>query len=93
MTKTQKVIVLATAALIIATFLYPPYYYFSRSAENNMTNLTYSGWDWIFHVNKTTFDNPYFHFYRIRFDIMSLEILGVLVLSGAAFLVTKKRKT
>ena len=49
--------------------------------------VNYSGWTWITNLN--THDDQITAY--VRFDILSLEIIGVLVLAGAGFLITKKK--
>jgi len=101
MTKTKKIIVLATAVLILCAILYPPYQKFCQCISEGKTNtdLSKTGWDWIFNVNKTSFKSqtePYmaswFWYSQITFNILSVEIFGILVLAGEGLLITKKAK-
>jgi hypothetical protein len=83
MTLTRKVIIIGAALLIIFAVMYPPYY----------SELTSDNWIWInpgwkFIVNLV--DHPT-KAPKIRFDILTFEIFGILVVAGAAFLVSKKR--
>ena len=97
MTKARKIIVLAAAVLMIVAVLYPPYYQFIHSTDDNITRIVDTGWESIIDVSKNdskSYANPYYtvSFYsKIRFDILGLEIFGILVLTGAGVLITKKR--
>jgi hypothetical protein len=97
MTKTQKIIILAAAVLIILSLLYPPYYAINRLSDDLKGLIVKSGWGWISMINridKYPFEatgNMVITNYKIRFDVLSLEIFGILVLAGAAHLTTKKR--
>jgi hypothetical protein len=98
MTKAQKIIVLVAAVLMIVAVLYPPYYLFIHSTDDNITRIVDTGWEWIIDVSKIdskSYAKPYYtvSFYsKIRFDILGLEIFGILVLAGAALLITNKAK-
>jgi hypothetical protein len=93
-TKTQKIIVLSAVVLIIAAVLYPPYYRVRHAVTRNYDTTIESGggWEWIFEVNKisqnyaTESSRDY-----VRFDILGLEIFGILVLAGAALLIAKHK--
>ena len=96
MTKTQKIIVLAAAVLIIAAILYPPYNFFTLSpdTERHQWRLTHSGWTWITAMGPSneSFNGRYSFVYRkIGYDRLSMEIFGIFVLAGAGLLITKKR--
>lgn len=55
------------------------------------------GWTWIFEVSKIEkvdtagVAGMASMRYYVRFDILGLEVLGILVLAGAALLITKKQ--
>jgi len=84
MTNKQKTIVLVAAILIVAAILYPPFY-----SNYSKGEWTYAGSGWMF-IGKLVKDYPRY-FPKVRFDILGLEILGILVLAGAALLISKKR--
>lgn len=80
MTKTQKVIVMTAAFLIMVAVIYPPFY--SQFDEGEWSS---SGWKSIVNLVEHRENVP-----KIRFDVLFLEIFGILVLAGAALLITKK---
>jgi hypothetical protein len=101
MTKAQKIIVLAAASLIIISILYPPYLRIATlvhpSSGQETSSASERGWTWIFKTGgierePVTVDDVLVTRNELRFDILSLEIFGILVLAGAALLVTKKGK-
>lgn len=83
MTKTQKVIVLAAAIIILFAILFPPYYISILNFNQFVNGQRLSGWKWIGMIRGSE---------KIRFDMLRLEIFGVVVLAGAALLITKKAK-
>jgi|APFre7841882630_1041343.scaffolds.fasta_scaffold272647_1 hypothetical protein len=85
MTKAQKIVILAAAVLILCAILFPPYYTYW---EDRNWEYSFSGWVFIFKLVKTS---PFFH-PKIQYDIFALEIFGILVLTGAALSIAKKRK-
>jgi len=100
MIKSQKVIVIAAIFLIIIASLFPPY---KEPELNDRGELT--GWHvkWEFNKNLRDLINPpiyespdgwksiemweYIDFTALKY----LEILGIVVLAGVAFLINKKR--
>jgi hypothetical protein len=90
MTKTQKIIVLAAAVMIIAAVLYPPCNLITMFPADDGPKLilSYSGWNWI---TRLLDNNEHQVTAYVRFDILSLEIFGILVLAGAGLLITKKK--
>jgi hypothetical protein len=102
MIKTQKKTVLIAAILIIFSIIYPPYYRHELSVSSPISSyiemkIIYSGWASIFSKEFKAEDGEYegtttyYRFSEIRFDILGLEIFGILVLATAVFLVSKKR--
>lgn len=107
LTKTQKIIVISAAVLITITILFVPYRTIESTLEMTspidnriITQIRTidAGYDLIFSLAlaqsiKSTEDDLRIVSQKtiIQFDILSLEIFGILVLAGAAFLVTKKR--
>jgi hypothetical protein len=75
---------MAAAILILCAILYPPYYSKYKEGEWTYSN---SGWIFIYDFVK----NYRKFFPKIRFDILSLEIFGILVMAGAGFLISKKK--
>lgn len=97
MTKLAKIIFLTTAALIMLSILFPPFFYVGDIQTNSevRTVISKSGWGFLFFMNKINYktgsESATILRYIIRFDILSLEIFGIVVLGGAAFLLSKKR--
>ena len=96
MARTQKVIVLTAAVLIIAAIIYSPYNLFTISPDTEppQWRLTYSGWTWITAMgpaNEIFNGRNLFVYRKMGYDRLSMEIFGILVLAGMAFLITKKR--
>jgi hypothetical protein len=84
--------------LILCTILFPPYYAIRTHAKYfNEKWLSKAGWAWLPDLNKV--DQEFFKEtsstvvtnYLIRFDILGLEIFGILVMSGAVFIITKNK--
>jgi len=86
MTKTQKIIVLAVAVLILIAVIYPPYIQ-STWAQNGWSPQK-QGWTWI---GQLGYPQPNINV-KIRFVVFGLEIFGILVLAGAAMLVCKIKR-
>jgi len=86
MTRTRKIIVLASVVLIIIALAFPPcdrwIEWPSRDAPEQV------GWTWIGKMGVR--GSPEYR--RIRWDVLSGEVIGILVLAGAAYLVSKKVK-
>ena len=107
MTKTQKIIVIISAVLIAITILFIPYRTIETTLETTSTmdsrimvqkKTVDAGWDFIFNLAlaesiKSAEDNLRIVSQKtiIQFDVLSLEIFGILVLAGAGLLITKKR--
>jgi ABC-type phosphate transport system permease subunit len=96
MTKAQKVIIAAAAALSIAAILYPPYIFFTISPDTEppQWRLTHSGWTWITAMGPSNeiFNGRYSFVYRkIGYGMLSMEIFGTLVLAGAALVIARKK--
>jgi hypothetical protein len=83
MTMTRKVIIIASALLMIFAVMYPPSY--SELTSDNWTWIN-PGWRFIVNLLDHPTKAP-----KIRFDVLTLEILGILVIAGAAFLVSKRK--
>jgi len=79
--KTHRIIINAAAFLIVFAIIYPPYY--STMTDGIWIN---PGWKIIVSLMDCPTRVP-----KIRFDILAIEIFGILVLAGAALLITKKR--
>jgi hypothetical protein len=98
MTKRQKTIILTAAGLIILSLLYPPYYRIGHviATGKEVTVMVDGGWEPIFDLsiieNKGGSGGYMSIRTKVRFDILSLEILGILVLSGAASIISKKSR-
>ena len=93
MTKTQKIIVLAAAVLLAAAIFYPPYNLFVVGTEPPQWQLAHSGWTWITNMgaSQEMFNGIMSFVYRkVQFFTLIVEIFGILVLAGAALLITKK---
>jgi hypothetical protein len=103
MTKTQKIIVMVAAVLIFLAVVYPPYNRIRKTTRGDTVNTQIIYLAWGFAFSKTFQPKSGLSEYsdgslgnrndysKIRFDILSLEIFGILVLAGAAYLITKKR--
>lgn len=97
MTKAQKIIVLAAAVLIIAAVLFPPYWDYIIDKQGHITGARTK---WAFSRQLTgimddiSSGNWMFTWYEIpvRREVFTIEISGILVLAGAACLVTKRRR-
>lgn len=103
--KAKKTVVLVTASLIIVVVLFPPCAKYSHSIaideEKSKTEVIKTGWGWILdafafkgkiEVTKTPVKTRTYTYCNPRLGILALEILGILVLAGAALLITKKTK-
>jgi hypothetical protein len=96
MTKTQKIIVLAAAVLIVAAVLFPPYWDYIIDKQGHITGARTK---WEFNrqlasiIDDISSGNWMFAWYEIpvRRGLFTIEILGILVLAGAGLLITKKR--
>jgi hypothetical protein len=95
MAKTQKIIVLAAAVLIIVAILFPPYWDYIIDRQGHIMGARTK---WEFNrqlasiINDISSGNWMFAWYeyRVRRGLFTIEILGILVLAGAALLITKR---
>jgi hypothetical protein len=94
-TKTQMVIVITAVILILMAGLFPPYWAAKIDGEGHLYGK-YTKWEF----NKTTRDligseienRPGEMISYLRRDsLLSIEIFGILVLAGAAVLITKNK--
>jgi hypothetical protein len=104
MTKVQKIIIIVTPGLIFLSVLYLPYKKISTTipVDNRIRvqeKTIEVGWEFIFYLSrdtsfelKNTYRGTVNNRTTVRFDILGLEIYGILVLAGAALLVMKKDK-
>jgi hypothetical protein len=90
MTKAQKIVVLAAAGLILIAFLFPPY---KEGEVDEKGELT--GWHvkWAFNKNMRDLINPPYEIweYATAPEIQCIEVFGIIVLAGAAFLIMNKK--
>lgn len=91
MNKAQKIIILFFLLVLLFSVLYPPF--FVERKTLNVTAVIGTGWDWIFNL-KSRFerkDKIYWTDYKkIRFDILSCEILAIGILAGFFIVLAKK---
>lgn len=96
----QEAIILAAALMIVLAILFPPCNKFALSSKTLKIDKTGTGWAWILNTKEhgdfawgayklSKLDAA---FPEIRYDILGSEIFGILVLAGAALLITKKRR-
>ena len=103
MTKAQKIIVMAAAGLIVIAFLFPPYKDCPFNEKGEWIGKCYIKWefnrtlrDMIDDIKQTSFKSSGMTFgimeinYPLMRRLLFLEIFGVVVLAGAALLITKK---
>jgi len=97
MAKTRTIIVLAAVVLLAAAILYPPYNLFTIAVgtEPPHWQVAHSGWTWITNMgaSQEMFNgNLSFVYRKVQFFTLIVEIFGILVLAGAALLITSKAK-
>ena len=82
MKKTQEIILLITLAMIIIAFLFPP----SDRVTflNNNEYIVRGSFKWRFIISNEAL--------RKHYDILGVEIFGILILSSIAFIVAAKKK-
>lgn len=92
----QKAIILAAALLVIVALLYLPYEESILSPNGVGKAQGVNGWAWV--IRATDGASHWFRMnhwdtaYRtIRYPVLMLEILGILILAGAALQFTRKR--
>ncbi len=103
MAKSRKVILWASAALIIGALLFPPYWDPHWDDQGRFTNVT-TKWEFNRRLrNEIREARTFFHYknklvfglreeeYPTRLDILWMEILMVVVLSGATLLIIRKQ--
>jgi len=86
-TKTKRIIILAAAILFIIILLFPPYLRVCDSSDQNFP--TASGWTFMFELIKVQAPGCVM---KIRFDLLGIEIFGILVLASGAYLIAKKKR-
>ena len=101
MNKAQKIIVMAAAVLIILAILFPPYTELQVNDKNELTGKWHVEWTFnkdlrdIIHDFKGVFSGQ-FRLINAEYPLMRrllfYEIFGILVLAGAAFVITRKAK-
>jgi hypothetical protein len=95
----QEAIILAAALMIVMAILFPPCNKFTLSSKTLIIDKSGTGWAWILDTKEhgdfiwgayklSRLDAKY---PEIRYDLLGFEIFGILVLAGAASLITKKR--
>jgi hypothetical protein len=95
----QEGIILATALLIVMAILFPPCNKFTLSSKTLKIDKAGTGWAWILDTKEHgdfiwgayklgRLDAKY---PEIRYDVLGLEIFGILVLAGTGLLITKKQ--
>ena len=104
MTKTQKIIVLAAAVLIIIAFLFPPYRECPFNEKGEWIGKCYIKWAFNKNIQDiirsetslTSSGGIRFSIMEVEYPLMQrllyLEIFGILVLAGGALLITKNRR-
>jgi hypothetical protein len=93
--KSLKIIVIAAVILILLVGLFPPYWEGKLDAEGNLIG-TFTKWDFNRHlkdlIESVTEGDPIEMIeYMPRHDVQRIEILVILAVAGAAYLITKKR--
>jgi len=93
MTKTQKIIILAAAVLIIATLFFP-FYWEGQFGDNDKLFRAYLKWGFDPSL-RDAFDDSVVGIweYEKRQDIMLLEIVIILVVAAAGFQIARKKAT
>ena len=98
--KTQEAIILIATLITVLAILFPPCDRFTLSSKTLKIDKTGTGWSWILNTKEhgefiwwayklSRLDATY---PEIRYDVLFLEIFGILVLAGAGFLITKGNK-
>ena len=92
----HKSIVIGAVLLILLASLFPPYREAKLDSEGALIG-TYTEWEFnrplIDLIESVTNDKPVEVIeYMPRHDIIRIEIIGILALAGAAYLITKKRQ-
>jgi hypothetical protein len=93
--KSLKIIAVTAVFLILLVSLFPPYWEGKLDAEGNLIGKS-TKWDFNRHlkdlIESVTEGDPVEMIeYMPRHDIIRIEILVILALAGAAYLLTRKR--
>lgn len=102
--KMQWKIVIAAALLIVIALLFPPYAEYQLNDKNELDGKWHVVWafnrtlrDYISSIKEISFKSSTMTFgmmyieYPLLRRLLLLEILGILVIGGVAFLVAKKK--
>jgi len=96
MNKSQKWVVNIALLVIIISVLIPTFNQYKTviTDNSNITIITGTGWNFVWKINKTSMDGnsavTMIEYYKIRFDILILELIGIIALGGFFFLLFKK---
>jgi len=86
MNRPQKIIVILSLVLILASSLFPPYLVIRSTPLGKIT--VDSGWGCLFSFK--IMHTQYYEYQAIRLDVLALEILALVTLGGIGLFIFKK---
>jgi cytochrome c oxidase subunit IV len=95
----KEAIILANALLIVMAILFPPCNKYTLSSKTLKVDKSGTGWAWILDTKEHgdfiwgayKLSRQDAKYPEIRYDVLGLEIFGILVLAGTGLLITKKQ--